>query len=260
MKKGLLKTLFTGRNLIRTESTVSTNNYAAELLANNEPIEGTAIMAEYQQNGRGQRGSNWISNHGENLLVSYVFYPKFITAQNQFHLNILISVATAQSLMDEGLSNVKIKWPNDIYAGSSKIAGILIENTIKGSIIASCIAGIGLNINQVSFPDFAVKATSMRLEKGDIFEKVKVFENLSNNLEECYMAVRNRGVDSLREKYLKLLYRGEGFHSFENEEGAFIARIISISPEGKLILEKKDGSCVQSGFKEIKFLPFPIDL
>ena len=162
MVKGLSETLFTGRNLIKVKTIASTNNYALELLANNEPIEGTAIMAEYQQSGKGQRGSGWLSDEGANLLVSLIFYPRFLSPNNQFYLNIIASLAVMETVNNFCRADVKVKWPNDVYANERKIAGILIENSIRGSQIFSSVIGIGLNINQTSFPQFDVEATSLK--------------------------------------------------------------------------------------------------
>lgn len=255
MGKGLLKTFFTGRNLISTDTTASTNNYAIELLANSEPIEGTAILAEYQQHGKGQRGSTWISEFGANLLVSYILYPRFMLAKDQFHLSLVAALATSETLRQLGAAGIFIKWPNDIYAGNCKIAGILVENTVKGSSIASSVIGIGVNINQRKFPHFPAKATSLFSITGVEYNKTDVFERLSNNIEKYYLSVKNGNTTQMKEEYLEQLYRINKFHNYESDGKSFTAKIIDVNEEGKLLLETSAGKVLEFWYKEIKFLP-----
>jgi BirA family transcriptional regulator, biotin operon repressor / biotin---[acetyl-CoA-carboxylase] ligase len=252
-EKRSMETLFTGRNLVTAEITASTNNSAMELLANSEPIEGTAILTEYQQHGKGQRGSSWISQYGANLLVSYIFYPKFLNAQVQFYLNIMASLATAQTLSAFGVQNIFIKWPNDLYSGDRKIAGILIENSIKGSRISSSIIGIGININQSEFPEFPVKATSMTLITGREFNKIEIFEELSNNLEKNYLQLKNGNKSQLKEEYLAILYRKNKFHTYESNDKLFAGKILSVTDEGKLVIETDTGEIKEFKHK-VRFL------
>lgn len=250
----MLQTLFTGRNLITTNSLASTNNYASELLANNEPIEGSAIMAAYQEQGRGQRGSNWVSEKGSNLLVSYVFYPKFLNVQDQFFLNIFVSLAATKTLSSLGVGQVKIKWPNDIYVANNKIGGILIENSIKGNQISNSIIGLGININQREFPDFPVKATSLSLLKEKSFDVTNVFEILSNFLETYYLSLKGGNLILLKEEYLNTLFRRNEFFSYENNGEKFEAKIVSVSNEGKLIMETQSGRRKEFANKEVRFI------
>jgi BirA family transcriptional regulator, biotin operon repressor / biotin---[acetyl-CoA-carboxylase] ligase len=249
-----METLFTGRNVVTVAITDSTNNTASELLANSEPIEGTAILAEYQQHGKGQRGGSWVSDYGANLLVSYIFYPKFLMVHVQFYLHIVASLATAQTLSAFGVQNIFIKWPNDLYSGDCKIAGILIENSIKGSRISSSIFGIGININQCEFPQFPVKATSMTMITGQEFNKIEVFEELSNNLEKNYLRLKNGSMRQMKEEYLEMLYRKNKFHNYDSNGNQFVGKILSVTDEGKLLIEADTGEIQEYNHKEVKFL------
>lgn len=254
MEKGLLKTLFTGRNLINLETTASTNNFASELLANNAPIEGTAIMAEYQQHGKGQRGNNWLSEYGANLLVSYIFYPGFLFSKDHFYLNTVMSLACANTIRSFGVQKVLIKWPNDIYADNRKIAGMLAENTIKGSNVSSTILGFGININQSEFPDFTTKATSMKLETSKEFSKMEIFEVLSNYLEKYYLNLKTGKFKVIMGEYTDLLYRKNKLSTYESDGKIFFGKIVNVAEDGNLIIEKANGETSDYRFKEIKFL------
>ncbi|MDP4934375.1 MAG: biotin--[acetyl-CoA-carboxylase] ligase, partial [Salibacteraceae bacterium] len=149
-------------NRIRLSVVASTNLYTTQLLGQCVIDEFTLVSAQFQEQGKGQRGKSWQSNAGENMLSSLVFLPK-IKVKNQF----LVSAATALSLI-ELLQNygliAQIKWPNDILVKGKKIAGILIENQIKGEKIESSVIGVGLNVNQSLFDAFDWEATSISIE------------------------------------------------------------------------------------------------
>ena len=124
-------------------STNSTNTLLKELIAKGEWPDGEGYLyAGYQTAGRGQTGNGWESEADKNLLCSILVESRKAKDKRPFYLNVAVSVAVyrvIQSFVFErsGLGSlseaVSIKWPNDIYWGDKKIAGILIENAIIGS-------------------------------------------------------------------------------------------------------------------------------
>ena len=111
-----------------------------------------AIRTDFQTAGRGQTGNGWESEKGKNLLVSVLLkYPE-IAASEQWRLSMLVAVtlyeAIAQFVPEQMLT---IKWPNDIYYGEKKMAGILLENFLQGPYIQYSIAGVGVNVNQTEW-------------------------------------------------------------------------------------------------------------
>ena len=82
--------------------------------------------------------------------------------KEQFFITIILSLAIKESLEEILPGEIKIKWPNDIFFNNEKIAGLLIENVLRGNYYDSCIAGIGLNVNQIEFSDDII-ATSIKL-------------------------------------------------------------------------------------------------
>ncbi|MEN9332308.1 MAG: hypothetical protein RLZZ94_1398 [Bacteroidota bacterium] len=122
----------------------STNTYAHQLISEGLS-EDALIYCGEQTAGRGQRGNTWVSN------------------RDQFVFNMIIAVAVSSYLESKGIENVKIKWPNDILVNNKKIAGLLIENSLKGDKISSSIVGIGLNLNQEwKDENFETASTSLR--------------------------------------------------------------------------------------------------
>ncbi len=100
------------------------------------PMEDyTTVVAKNQLKGRGQMGTSWQSEGGKNLTFSVLKNFSALRVQQQFVLNIGVSMALCDVLRTLGLPNVTIKWPNDIMSGSLKICGILIENILRNRII-----------------------------------------------------------------------------------------------------------------------------
>src|SRR5690606_4057758 len=124
----------------------------AEVVSKTSPRGGLCVTADYQTGGRGHIGRSWHSASGQNLLVSYVFYPEMLTASQTFDLSVWVSGALVELVRSYGIDHVRIKWPNDIYIGDQKVGGILIQNTLRGEHMKNSIVSIGLNVNEIDFP------------------------------------------------------------------------------------------------------------
>jgi len=194
----------------------STNACAARLLSKIRLKPGTMITADYQTAGRGQIHRGWHSAPGLNLCLSCILYPD-IRPHEQFQISMVVSLAV-QELVAELCKNkpVTIKWPNDIYVGDKKIAGILIQNSIKGTEITSCIAGIGLNVNETDFPPELPNPTSLKLESteshyrhlqlDDSIDINAVCEALTEKLNHRLTFLQSRTIQ-LQNDYQQVLYR-----------------------------------------------------
>ena len=149
----------------------STNEEARRHISD---IDNLSVLSALKQTaGRGQRGNTWTSNAGENLLFSIVLKLSpddsrlgVLDARDQFALNEIAALSVVDFLRSHEIQ-AQIKWPNDIYVGSRKICGILIENSLRGKHVSSSIIGIGLNINQRNFDVNLPNPTSMVLCQPD---------------------------------------------------------------------------------------------
>ena len=137
--------LFVGQHIIELSSVDSTNNYLIDLSQNISLLEGTVVIAKEQTAGKGQRNNHWSSEADKSLSISILLKPKLDVSQ-QFLFNKFIALSLCQALNDYSLTT-KIKWPNDILINKKKVAGILVENSIRGSKIEKSVVGIGVNIN-----------------------------------------------------------------------------------------------------------------
>ena len=221
-----------------------------EMLAKGEwPADEYFLQASFQTAGRGQTGNSWESEEGKNLLCS-VLLP---ADRNLHFMNIAVSVALHRVVSEvmKGQSGVlKIKWPNDLYCGDEKMAGILVENAIVGGQVAYSIAGIGLNVNQTKWISDAPNPTSMKEKTGEEYD----IEQLMSNLLDAIKKVLAEPEEEVWVYYKKHLYRREGFWTFEDKEGRFEAKIEDVLPTGEIVLCDKEGRQRKYGFKQIKYI------
>ncbi len=233
--------------LIILPVTTSTNTYVA---ANAPSLShGDIVMAFEQTAGRGQRGNSWEADPGMNLTLSMLLRPERVEAARQFDISRAVALGTADMLQKLLDKEVLIKWPNDIYVGDRKIAGILIENTITGRLINRSIAGIGVNINQTIFRSDAPNPVSVSQLTGLSYD----LEPLARALGELILNALALPVKELRRRYDSRLWRREGFHPYrDNLTGSDIsARLTSIGPMGHLTLTTPDGIPHTYAFKEV---------
>jgi len=224
-------------------------------------MEGTVISASYQYEGRGQIGRFWESKEGKNITCSTILYPSFLEAQNQFFLNMAVSLAVYDlicSYLPGPSFLVRVKWPNDIYVDDRKIAGILIQNVLKGKSISSSVVGIGINVNQIHFSEDIPNPTSLRLCLDRDLDLDEVFRLLFVCLTRRYDQL-TQGASArqqwTRQEYLSALYRRNQWASFQMEDQAlFIGKIIEVDDIGRLKIQLQDGRIDSFAFREIQFV------
>ena len=243
---------------IHLERTSSTNRTLSDLLKTGSVREEVVVITDYQEDGRGQGGHGWHSNPGENLLMSLLLFPAFLSASCQFHLSRLASLALCDMLKQlktpSSLNlNPVIKWPNDILVGGKKIAGILIENGIMGSKLSHTIMGIGLNVNQDKFPDFPVAATSVVLEGQPRMDLTKVAEMLLEAIGQRYTRLQNGEEALLEREYLDHLFMLDRPGEFISGGVKFTGIIRGVNKFGELLVEREEKTR-SYGFQEISYI------
>jgi len=248
-----LKNIFPSNNIIRKHKLASTNAYAQDLLINTDLMSGTVVLTYNQTNGRGQLTNQWESEIGKNLTISVILRPDFVSASEQFNISRLISLAI-YDVLNYYIDNVTIKWPNDIYVGDSKIAGVLIENTIMGSNIEYSICGIGLNVNQKIFISKAPNPTSMSIEAKKIFDTEEILKLLIEKIQLRFDFLKNHNSDSLSEDYMLCMYRNKGMYKYSDSDSEFLASIEGVNAFGQLQLRRENGLLSTYSFKEVSFI------
>lgn len=237
-----MKTLFVGRTIIRLEKVGSTNNYAASLPVSVAP-EGTVIIAENQTEGRGQGSRQWYAEPGKNITATVVFRPLFLPSADIFVLNKAIALALMHACNEVcGSAKCCIKWPNDILSDGRKLAGILTENTMRGSQIVSYLAGFGLNVNQTKFPPEAGNAVSLKQIRPQAdLNTDEVLELVCEFLEVYYLRLRNGKMAEINEEYNMHLWKDRVWVIPSGKTEGYYAQINGVDRDGKLILTDEHG-------------------
>ncbi|MFI3295200.1 MAG: biotin--[acetyl-CoA-carboxylase] ligase [Rikenellaceae bacterium] len=226
----------------------STNSEAAR----GDYRHGDIVTAQWQSQGRGQRGNRWVSKAGDNLMFSLVIEPKEITVYEQFRVSLLASLSASDAIGVMGVE-CKLKWPNDLYVGDKKIGGILIEHNSMGEYISRSIIGIGINVNQEEFDRNLPNPTSLRCHQTS-------HSNITpcSLLEEFCKAFTRRysqSLEELSEDYKARLWRATGCHRFKDKDGEFTGEISNINPcTGEITLSLGDSSKRSYFFKEVEFI------
>ena len=209
------------------------------------------VITAHQSAGRGQRGNTWEAQPSQNLTFSVLLKPAFLPATRQFDLNIAVSLACHRLLSAYFPGKAALKWPNDLYYGDQKMGGILIENTVKGTLLAQSVVGIGLNVNQTEFAQ--PRAVSMRNAARQEFNLTDILNELLTHLEGTYLQLRAGQADELRHEYLMALYAVGQPKLFRVGEAVQEGTIRGVDPSGRLVVEM-EGQLRSFGFKEIAFV------
>ena len=241
--------------IIKLNATDSTNSFLKELAQTSALENYTIVTTENQVAGRGQQQNSWHSKPSKNLTMSVFIVFENLFIKHQKYLNFAVSLAIYKTLLAYNIPNLSIKWPNDILSANKKLCGILIENAIKSVKIKSSIIGIGLNVNQETFPNHLPNAISI---KNCIQKEIDVsilLEEIVIKLKEKIELLTTHQFDVLQQQYLDVLYKKNIPSMFKNARNVLFMGIIkNISSDGKLQVELEDASIKEFGIKEISFV------
>lgn len=241
-----------------------------------------------QTAGRGQAGNAWESEPGKNLSFSTLVHIH--TIEEASRLNLLVPLAVVRVLLKvkgpqrsrssgaqcrKERSKVNeeftIKWPNDIYWGDKKVAGLLNENVIIGNRIAYAVAGIGVNVNQEVFRSDAPNPVSLKQITGETYELEPMINAIVAEMERLLPLLQD--YETLKREYMAHLYRKTGFYPYverevstaptmiaradktnEEKHTPFLAEIADVDEFGRLVLRTETGELKTYHFKEIRFV------
>lgn len=240
------------------DQVASTNTYLMEQLSSGRTLPQLhTVVCRQQTAGRGMRGNSWTSRPGDSLTCSLLLRSDLLLGRDQFAVSELIALAVSRtyaSFMDEQQrQTLAIKWPNDIFWGDHKLAGILIEHSLTGQRVDYSVVGIGMNINDESFPPELPAAISLRMITGRSLEPMEVLIRLHEQISLLLPDFLLGRYADVHRAFMKSLYRKEGFHLFTDIQGQFRAQIKEVSPEGRLVLQREDGWERAYAFKEVRF-------
>ncbi|NND33013.1 MAG: biotin--[acetyl-CoA-carboxylase] ligase [Saprospiraceae bacterium] len=243
-----------GKVLYEYQTLSSTNDEALSLIKKGVVEEGTLVTTQHQTKGRGQMGTIWQSDPGENITISVVLKPGFLEISEQFYLNKAVCVALRFFLSDFiQLARVKIKWPNDLYIDDHKIAGVLIQNVLQGHIYQWAVIGIGLNVHQCKFGEDLINPTSLSLVTGQQYHLDNLKSKLYEKLDLYYREIKQqkRVLDDI---YTESLYKVGQIIDFHLPDGAsFKGSIVGVEESGALKVSEVNGIQHKFRIKEIRY-------
>lgn len=239
-------------NIIRLKEVDSTNDFLCHHsdCGDNDIV---VVTAEYQTNGRGQGTNHWESEDGANLLFSILVRPHGVDASHQFVLSMAHALALREALGGY-VAGISLKWPNDVYWRDYKISGTLIETTLSGKTIKTCIFGTGIDVNQTVFRSEAPNPLSLCSIVGTQIDREALLESIVTCFERYYKMVVDHNYDRIADAYKAALYRRTGMHRYADRNGEFCAEIKDVALNGTLTLQTDTGETRHYAFKEVKFI------
>jgi len=210
------------RRILRFDSIDSTQRAAA-----GEPL-GTVVVAGHQTAGQGRHGHSWHSEAGTGLYCSIVLEPMPL-------LTLAIGLAAVDAIARVTGQVCDLRWPNDLMLGGKKTGGILAQ-----MVDSAAIAGIGINVNQTSFPPHLVdEATSLRLHTGQEACATDILDALIPAVE----AMVKKDKDTILRLFTHASSYAAGRRVIVDQPGGVIqGTTAGLDPDGFLIVRKDDGT------------------
>lgn len=239
--QNLMHTRWAGQNLFIHKEIDSTNNEVRRLAEQGAP-EGTLVLAEQQNAGKGRRGRAWTSPAGTGIWMSLLLRPAFAPEYASM-LTLLAAMAVQQGICQVTGLDCQIKWPNDIVLNGKKICGILTEMSTEEDTIRHVVVGIGINVNTEYFPeDIAATATSLMIEAGHRIARAPLACAVMSAWESIYERYcETLDLSLLMEEYnQKLVNRGREVKVLA-PKGDYTGVSLGINAQGELLVELPNG-------------------
>lgn len=231
-----------GRPLLLLAATTSTNDEARRG-AKEGAVHGATWVAEEQTAGRGRQGRVWLSPPGESLLFSVLV--REAPSPARLPLVALVAGLAVRDAVARAVPQrpVTIKWPNDVWIGDRKVAGVLVEAISAGGRVEAIVVGIGVNVHTRVFPDeIAPRATSIALaltSGANPPERAQILADVLAQLDGDLHVVCARGLGAFRARLEAAdALRGRRVRTDANDDGT----AVGIDEEGRLLVRRADGA------------------
>jgi BirA family biotin operon repressor/biotin-[acetyl-CoA-carboxylase] ligase len=218
--------------------------------------EGSVYVAEEQTAGRGRGGHGWHSARSAGIYCSLILRPKVAPADV-----LILSLATGLAVRDAvaevtGMA-ADLRWPNDLLLGGKKFCGILIEMNAEATRVRHAVVGVGMNVNQESFPpSLEAVATSLRMEDAGrrCWSRVALAAALLKSLDREY---RRLGDAAAREEVRRRFEQGSssarGRRVYVEEDGGYEGVTEGLDERGFLKVRTETGvrTVLSGGVREL---------
>ncbi|MBR7024322.1 MAG: biotin--[Bacteroidales bacterium] len=238
---------------IHLEQIDSTNAYLQRQQSEHD-IRNWVVSTDEQTAGKGMGSNGWESEVGKNLTFSLALDTGFLPAERQFLLSEAVPLGIIE-VLDTLLPSEKlsIKWPNDIYFENRKLAGILINSTIKANMMDISIIGIGLNVNQMKFQDWPTHPISLKMVTGKEYDLKPLLEQIAERILIKVQQLQSTPT-SIEKDYLKRLFRYRTWADYEVEGKVLRLFMTGIDSFGRLQLLDTENKPYCFDIKEIRFI------
>jgi len=231
-----------GREVMYYHRTVSTNDRALEIGA--EAPEGTVVIADSQERGRGRFGRRWLSPPGVNLYFTVLLKPPFYPREAPV-ITLMASVAVASAIREYTGLDAFIKWPNDILVRDRKVGGILTEMKSDMDRIEFVAVGIGINVNMplTALPkELRDVAGSLKSEKGESVNRVELLGIVLKRLEHWYRSILDGKKEEMLSEWRRLDSTAGRKVSVKMQDRIISGTARGIGEEGELIIRDFSGA------------------
>ena len=236
---------------------LQSTNVTAVAFAKEGAPEGTVIVAERQEGGRGRMHRVWSSPKG-GLWFTIILRPQ-IDPQFVAQVTLLAGVAVVRALRKlYATEEIMIKWPNDLLLNGKKVCGILSEMQLnENGSIDYAIVGIGVNVdlNPQAFPeDLRNTAASLNASFGKNYTCTAVLDNILQEFASLYRDWLKEGAQVILEPWKKLnCTLNRRVFVKDNDEVIFSGEVVAINEAGAIIVRNEEGESQSFDFGEISF-------
>ena len=220
----------------------STNNEAKKCAVAGCP-EGTLVITEAQQGGRGRLSRGWFSPTAKGIWMSVVLRPPF-PPQEAPKCTLMAAVALNRAIREVAGIPCGIKWPNDILCNGRKLVGILTEMSAEMDAINHIVIGTGINVNIAADeipPELKEIATSILVEKGAPVSRLDLLIRVLECLEELYLAVKESGFEAVLAAWRRESITLGRMVNVIAPDKSFQGKAINIDSDGALLVETEQG-------------------
>jgi len=228
-------------NFVYKKTVDSTNRLAKDLGRRGAP-DGTLVLAEQQSAGRGRRGRKWLSQGHANLLFSLGLRPG-IPVERAFVLTMVLALSAVDGIREVAGVLPMIKWPNDLYLGGRKLAGILSEFSVKDDRIDYLVLGMGINVNWAPGhnPELSYPATSLLQETRRPIDREELLLCILQYFEKSYPSVTSGDISGFYRRWNELsLVLGREV-MIESSGEVYRGTALGIDDKGALLLREPGG-------------------
>jgi BirA family biotin operon repressor/biotin-[acetyl-CoA-carboxylase] ligase len=239
-----LRTRFIGKQIRHFDSTASTSWIGKKLAAETDPanLHGMVIIAEEQTGGVGRLGRAWVSPAG-GIWATIILKPK-VPFDHLFMITMAGSIAVARAIRKEYNISALIKWPNDIFIGDKKVAGLLLELAAEADTVHYALLGMGIDAN-VALDELSSNlretVTTLQAEVGHEVDRVALLARILREFELRYQQLEDGEYDSIIREWKSLSMTLDHRVAITTVNKTFAGEAIDIDEHGALIIRKDNG-------------------